>query len=64
VIPWVYDDGGRADAGFKGKAGDCVARAIAIAAAIATAGEKWRECIKVNAESKTEEVLRWLKRTS
>jgi hypothetical protein len=34
VIPWVYDDGGRADAGFKGKAGDCVARAIAIAAAI------------------------------
>lgn len=33
-------------------------------AAIATAGEKWRECIKVNAKSKTEEVLRWLKRTS
>lgn len=28
---WVYDDGGRARAGFKGDAGDCVTRAIAIA---------------------------------
>jgi hypothetical protein len=28
---WVYDDGGRADAGFRGSAGDCVPRAIAIA---------------------------------
>ncbi len=28
----VIDDGGRAEAGFKGTAGDCVARAIAIAA--------------------------------
>lgn len=28
---WVYNDGGRADAGFKGEAGDCVTRAIAIA---------------------------------
>jgi hypothetical protein len=28
---WVFDDGGRAAAGFKGKAGDCVCRAIAIA---------------------------------
>ena len=26
----VIDDGGRADAGFKGSAGDCVARSIAI----------------------------------
>jgi hypothetical protein len=31
-MTWVYDDGGRAAAGFKGKAvGDCVTRAIAIA---------------------------------
>lgn len=30
-MPWVYDDGGRADAGYKGKAGDCVVRAIVIA---------------------------------
>jgi hypothetical protein len=31
VTAWVYDDGGRAGAGFKGHAGDCVARAISIA---------------------------------
>jgi hypothetical protein len=29
--PWIYDDGGRAAAGYKGEAGDCVVRAIAIA---------------------------------
>ena len=28
---WVYDDGGRERAGFKGLAGDCTCRAIAIA---------------------------------
>ena len=28
---WVYDDGGRAEAGYKGVTGDCVCRAIAIA---------------------------------
>lgn len=28
---WVYDDGGRAAAGFKGETGDCVTRAITIA---------------------------------
>jgi hypothetical protein len=31
---WTYDDGGRAAAGFKGDAGDCVTRAIAIAAQV------------------------------
>lgn len=30
-MQFVYDDGGRAAAGFKGDAGDCVTRAIAIA---------------------------------
>lgn len=30
-VHWVYDDGGRADAGYKGATGDCVCRAIAIA---------------------------------
>ncbi|MFA5132662.1 MAG: hypothetical protein WC444_05070 [Candidatus Paceibacterota bacterium] len=30
-MQFVYDDGGRAAAGFKGDAGDCVCRAIAIA---------------------------------
>ncbi len=29
---WQYDDGGRAAAGFRGDTGDCVTRAIAIAA--------------------------------
>jgi hypothetical protein len=33
-MTWVFDDGGRAAAGFKGKAGDCVTRAIAIATGI------------------------------
>ncbi len=30
-MKFIYDDGGRAEAGFKGTAGDCVCRAIAIA---------------------------------
>ena len=30
-MAWVYNDGGRAAAGFKGRTGDCVCRSIAIA---------------------------------
>lgn len=30
-LPWVYDDGGRRAAGYKGLVRDCVTRAIAIA---------------------------------
>lgn len=30
-MKWVFDDGGRAAAGFKGQTRDCVTRAIAIA---------------------------------
>lgn len=30
-MKWQYHDGGRAEAGFKGKTNDCVTRAIAIA---------------------------------
>ena len=30
-VKYKYNDGGRSDAGFKGEAGDCVARAVAIA---------------------------------
>jgi hypothetical protein len=30
-LGFVYDDGGRAEAGYKGTAGDCVCRSIAIA---------------------------------
>jgi hypothetical protein len=31
-LPHVYDDGGRKAAGFKGRAGDCFCRSVAIAA--------------------------------
>lgn len=31
TLRFVFDDGGRTEAGFKGHAGDCVTRAIAIA---------------------------------
>lgn len=30
-MEFVYNDGGRSEAGFKGTTGDCVCRAIAIA---------------------------------
>ena len=30
MIGYTFDDGGRADAGYKGSTGDCVTRAIAI----------------------------------
>lgn len=30
-MAWVYDDGGRKAAGYKGRAKDCAARAVAIA---------------------------------
>ena len=33
-MEFKYNDGGRADAGFKGGAGDCVCRAIAIASSL------------------------------
>ncbi|MEZ8989230.1 hypothetical protein AB6E89_08310 [Vibrio breoganii] len=33
-LPFRYNDGGRKDAGFKGKARDCVARSIAIASGL------------------------------
>lgn len=37
-MDYVYDDGGRAAAGFKGDAGDCVCRAVAI-----VTGKSYRE---------------------
>jgi len=30
-MEWVYDDGGRKQAGYAGRCGDCVVRAVAIA---------------------------------
>lgn len=49
-LPWVYDDGGREAAGFKGSTGDCVTRAIAIAT-----GFPYREVYdRLNDEAKRE----------
>lgn len=31
ALPWEFDDGGRAEAGYRGQTGDCAVRAIAIA---------------------------------
>jgi hypothetical protein len=33
-LPFLFDDGGRAAAGFRGEADDCVARAVAIASGL------------------------------
>jgi len=33
-MDYIYDDGGRKESGFQGRAGDCVARAVAIAAGL------------------------------
>lgn len=47
---WVFDDGGRADAGYKGTTGDCVCRAFAIAS-----GKPYKEVYKlINTLAKSE----------
>lgn len=33
-LPFAFDDGGRSEAGFRGKAGDCVVRAVSIASGL------------------------------
>ena len=45
MIDYRYDDGGRADAGYRGKTGDCVVRAIAI-----SASEDYRAVYRTMAE--------------
>ena len=48
-MDFVYDDGGRASAGFRGQTGDCVVRSIAIAT-----GKPYREVYDaVNVLAKT-----------
>lgn len=42
---WIYNDGGRAQAGYKGTAKDCVARSIAIAT-----GESYKSVYKALAD--------------
>jgi hypothetical protein len=44
-MKFVHDDGGRAEAGYKGSAGDCVTRAVAIAS-----GLPYREVYKALAD--------------
>lgn len=49
-MDWVFNDGGRADAGFKGLTGDCGVRAISI-----TTGAPYKEVYDaVNALAKNE----------
>ena len=48
-LPLQINDGGRAAAGYKGKAGDCVVRSIAIATGIAYA-EVYEDLYKENEE--------------
>jgi hypothetical protein len=63
-MKYVYDDGGRAAAGFKGEAGDCVTRAIAIAT-----GKPYREVydalwsgLRDHAETKRDRVAKRISR--
>ena len=34
MTSFTFNDGGRAEAGYKGRTGDCVTRAVAIAASL------------------------------
>lgn len=53
-MQWIYDDGGRAAAGFHGTARDCVCRAIAIAT-----GQPYQEVYsELNRRGKTEPIGR------
>ncbi len=49
-MEYQYNDGGRADAGFKGETGDCVVRAIAIAAGLEYK-DVYRAITKISGES-------------
>lgn len=53
----VFDDGGRASAGFDGKCGDCVVRAIAIASGIPYA-EVYKACAEINATRRNGDKVR------
>lgn len=59
-IKFQYNDGGRADAGYKGKTGDCVVRAIAIAS-----GKPYQEVYDaINLIAKDERVTKKMRRRS
>lgn len=52
MTPWLFSDGSRAEAGYKGATGDCVCRAIAIAT-----GQIYEEVYSVLNEAGKEERL-------
>jgi hypothetical protein len=57
---FVYSDGGRSDAGYKGDASDCVTRSIAIAT-----GKPYQEVYdEINELSKTERITKRKKKKS
>lgn len=57
---WTYNDGGRAAAGFKGGADDCVTRAIAIAT-----GKPYREVYgAINVQARDERLGRRMRKAS
>lgn len=59
-MKWIFDDGGREAAGFEGKTGDCVTRAIAIAS-----GKSYAEVYAaLNEEAKRERPRKGRKRSS
>ena len=50
MIGYVYDDGGRSEAGYKGAAGDCVARAMAIMLEEPDGSRPYRYCYRTLAQ--------------
>jgi hypothetical protein len=48
---WTYNDGGRKETGFNGSAGDCVARAVAIATGIPYK-EAYESLAEINTKTK------------
>ena len=57
-MKWVYDDGGRAAAGYKGKTGDCVARAIAIASSLPCAEVRARLAAGMGSQRRSKREVR------
>jgi hypothetical protein len=54
ALPFVYDDGGRAAAGYNDAAGDCVCRSISIATGMAYS----QVYASLNGAEKTERPIR------
>ena len=63
-IEWIYNDGGRKDAGYKGSTGDCVTRSISIASSrdYQTVYDELTEATQIYAETHNSKVAKWLKK--